>query len=1040
MKTITDWFIDNPIAANLLMVLIFASGYFYFGSLGKETFPRSDFDSLSISASYPGASPAEVEQQIIIRIEEAIADLEGIDEIISRAGEGSANITLEVVKDFDTQRLLNNVKTRIDALNTLPEEVDEIRVTESVIQKLLMRVAVFGNVSEVVLKETAQWLQEELLKEDAISSVGIDGTRDRELSIEVSESTLRNYRLSFDEIAAAVRQRSINLPAGTIKSESGNFLLQTRGQAYTAEDFAAIVVATDANNGELKLGQIADIRDGFAERDLRGNFNGYPAAYLILYTSTPPDIVEAAASARAAFERLSPQLPQEVSVDIWFDWSTIFESRVDLLLKNTATGLILVFVVLMLFLRPSLAMWVSVGISIAFFGTFWVMPFFDVTLNMISMYGFLLALGIVVDDAIIVGESVYAAQQRGLSGRAAVKEGLDAVRKPVIFAVVSSMIFFSAMYGLENEAAILAVPIATVVIICLFFSLVECLLILPSHLSHAKAEVEPKNAWLLNKLRYRLSRGMESFANNTYRRFINMTLRANGTTLIVFLLGFTIVLCLFFFGGYLKKSFRPVIVSSSVTITANLPEGVAFSESKRIQDQIEQAAYQLESDEKLVGINGSGNFIRAIRSEAEDNVVTVRVRLTPDETRKVNIIQIKDRWQQLIGPLSGVKTLSLRFTINPDRKDLRFRVSLPGNNNEQLAAAVGDIREDLGRYEAVYQIEDNLEGARTEYELRLKPYASALGLSLADIARQVRQGFYGEEIQRIPRGNDDIKVMLRYPASERRQVESIRNLYIRTQDERFVPLMEVADVVEVPGFTEIRRENRRRVINITAEVTRGVDSLVLANEFMEKNLPQWQQQYRGLTIEIAGAVADEREFNNLILKNFAIAFLVSFGLMAIIFRSYWQPVIILTAIPFGFVGAVLGHLLTNTALTMNSMLGFLACAGVVINDNLVLLDRIHYHMRDRSMTLMKAITQAGSERFRAIILTSLTTFVGLLPILSETSIQAQFMIPMVVSLAFGVLFATVVTLVFVPNLYLFGERLRLRIFSEDDAQDTSLPR
>jgi multidrug efflux pump subunit AcrB len=384
---------------------------------------------------------------------------------------------------------------------------------------------------------------------------------------------------------------------------------------------------------------------------------------------------------------------------------------------------------------------------------------------------------------------------------------------------------------------------------------------------------------------------------------------------------------------------------------------------------------------------------------------------------------VKDRWRKLIGPLSGVKELNLRFTINRNRKDLRFRISLPGNDNEQLLSVVNDIRSSLGRYESVYEIEDNLDGARTEIELRLKPYAETLGLTLADIARQMRQGFYGEEIQRIPRGNDDIKVMLRYPLSERRSVDSMRDIYIRTQDGRSIPLIEVAEVLEVPGSTLIRRENRRRAVSVSADVTKGVDSLALATTILSDNLKDWQQKYRGLHIEIDGAVADEKEFNAQIYKSFGLAFLLSFGLMAIVFRSTWQPVLILTAIPFGFVGAVFGHLLLDKTVTMNSLLGFIACAGVVVNDNLVLLDRIH-QLRDQGKSIMDSIAQAGSDRFRAIILTSLTTFVGLLPILSETSIQAQFMIPMVVSLGFGVLFATAVTLIFVPNLYLFGERCK----------------
>ena len=1018
------WFVDNPIAANLLMVLIIMGGWFYYPILGKEVFPQSDLDSLLVSATYPGASPAEVERQIVVRIEEAIADLEGIDEINSSARESSATITIDVAKDFDTQRLLNNVKGRIDSLSTLPDEVDDIQVRESVVNISLMNIALYGNVAESVLKESAQWLQQELLKLEAIAGVTIEGTRERELSIEIPEQTLRRYHLSFAEVAAAIRQRSINLPAGTIKSQAGNFMLQTRGQAYSATDFSQIIIATGAAGAELTLGDIAVILDGFAEVDQRGNFNGYPAVDLRLFTSTPPDVIKAANSVKQTLEQLQPQLPPGVAVDIWRDWSDVFNGRMNLLLNNTLSGLVLVFVVLLLFLRFSLAIWVTVGIAITFLGVFWVLPFTDITLNMLSMYGFLLALGIVVDDAIIVGESVYAARRRGLTGRAAAKEGVAAVSKPVIFSVVSTIIFFAAIYSVqEGQAAVFSVSIATVVIICLLFSLIESLLILPSHLSYSQPEIAPEKPGRLFRLRHYLSDGMETLANNSYRNLLAQSLKSNGLTLTLFLVGLAIVLSLYLISGYLKKAFWPIIPSNSISITALLPEGAAFSEVKRIQDQIENAARQLPTDKSMLAINGSDHFIYAIKSEANNNQARVWVKLIDTEQRKITITQVKDRWRELIGPLPGIKELSLRFTIFRNRKALRFRVSLPEHNSDQLSAAVAEVRAALSRYQPVYQIEDTLEGPRTEYELRLKPYAGALGLTLADIARQLRQGFYGEEIQRIPRGSDDIKVMLRYPLSERGSIATVHQMYIRTNDGRSVPLNEVAEVIKVPGFTEIRRENRRRTIAITAEVTKGVDSLALANEFVADNLASWQRKYRGLTVEIAGAVADEKKFNTIIIKNFTIAFLLSFGLMAIIFRSYWQPVLVLTAIPFGFVGAILGHLLMGQTLTLYSMLGFIACAGVVVNDNLVLLDRIH-RLRDQGMALRESVIQAGTDRFRAIMLTSLTTFFGLLPILSETSIQARFLIPMVISLAFGILFATVVTLIFVPNLYYFGENCR----------------
>jgi multidrug efflux pump subunit AcrB len=1026
MRSIVHWFIDNPIAANLLMVVIIIGGVFNYFSIGKEVFPLSETNTLSITVAYPGASPSEIEQQVVIRIEEAIADLEGIDEIISIAQESSATITVETIKDYDTQRLLNNVKSRIEALTTLPDDVDDVQVRELIARYRLMNIAIYGDVAEDVLKETSEWIQQELLLLEDVSNVDIEGIRDREMSIEVSENTLRNYNLQFDDIASAIRESSVNVAAGSIKSDVGDVQLQTRGQAFTQEAFEKIVISTGNNSSQLTLAEIATVNDAFAEVDQRTNFNGQPVAYLQVFTGTPPDIVNASDNVRQTLEKLDNQFPAGVKAEIWFDWAVVYKSRMTLLVDNTLMGLVFVFIILMLFLRPSLAAWVCVGIGTAFLGTFALLPYTGVTLNIISMYGFLLVLGIVVDDAIVVGEAIYFYQRKGLSGKAAAKAGAMWVNKPVVFAVISTMIFFAVMFAIDGPLGAQAIPIATVVVICLLFSLIESLLILPSHLSRANVNLAGQPENMLTKIRAFFSGALESLGNKYYRKFLEKTLLKNGSTLIFFLMIFLITLTVFLSTGYLKKAFAPIVPSTSISINAFLAEGASFNDTKKIQEQIEAAAYLLRSDKDMLDINGDGLFIKAIRSSAINNVVRVDVRLTPSDERKINIIQVKDRWRELIGPLAGVKELSLRFTINQSQKDLRFRISMPGNDVEQLNNIVRDVREVLSRYESIYQIEDNLEGARTEIELRLKPNAALLGLSLSDIARQMRQGYFGEEVQRIPRGNDDIKVMLRYPLSERNSVDTIRQTYIRTGDGRSIPLTEVADIIEIPGYTKIQREDRRRAIAVTAEVNKGVDTLALANTIIDTHLPDLQRIYRGLNLEIDGAVADERKFNAQILQSFILAFLLSFGLMAIAFRSYWQPVLILTAVPFGFVGAVFGHLLLDITITMNSLLGFVACAGVVVNDNLVLLDRVH-QLKDEGKSVHESIMQAGADRFRAIVLTSITTFVGLLPILSETSIQAQFLIPMVVSLAFGVLFATLVTLIFVPNLYLFGDRCQ-RLF------------
>jgi len=1026
MKRIVEWFIENPIAANLLMVVILLVGLKNIPAIGKTVFPQTDQSSISISTSYKGASPSEVETQVVVRLEEAVADLEGIDEIFSTAREGLAQLTLTIIKDYDSQRLFNDVKTRIDAITTLPDEVDTVNVRESIPKRPLMSVAIHGDADEQRLKETAQWLRDEMTLLPSVSSVTIEGVRNNEMSIEVSEKTLRQYELTLDDIATRIRRSSLNVPGGTVKTDAGNVQVQTRGQAYSAKEFSNIVIVTSDNGAQLLLGDIATITDGFADDDSEDNFNGQPAAYLELFTTTPPDVIDAAAEAKELIEVLRTRLPADMELTIWRDRSLLFESRMNLLLKNAISGLALVFVVLMLFLTPSLAGWVSVGIATAFIGVFVLLPYTGITINMLSMYGFLLALGIVVDDAIIVGESVYASQRRGEQGIAAAKSGALFVYKPVLFAVISTVIFFSGMFGLPGWMGSLAYPIAVVVIVCLLFSLIESLLILPSHLSHYRinsdsSEKQKTLSWF-TKLRNKMSQGMETAAEKYYRPFLERTLRFNGQTLVLFLLFFTIVFTMYLSGGYVKSSFKVQATSNSIRISATLAEGAAFDDVKKVQQQIEQAAYQLKNDEKLVGINGDQDFIRAIRSIASGSTVRVRVALTPAEDREVNIIQIKDRWRENIGDIEGVKELSLRYTINSSSKALRFRVNVAGNNQQVLFDSVAALKTALASYENVYDIEDTLEGARKEVELRVKPHAEVLGLRLADIASQIRQGFYGVEVQRIPRGTDDIKVMLRYPESERRTLENIEGIYIRTQEGRAVPLTSVAEVVDIAGYSVINRENRRRTIIVSAELTEGVDALTLANQVLSENLPLWQQQFTGLHMEVAGSLNEQKEFNSTLYLNMLVAVFVSYGLMAIAFRSYWQPLLILTAIPFGFVGAILGHLIMDKAMSIMSMLGLLACAGVVVNDNLVLLDRIQ-HLYKKGNDIMDVLAEAGQDRFRAIILTSLTTFIGLLPIMFETSVQAQFLIPMVVSLSFGVLFSTFVTLLLVPNLFLLGIKL-----------------
>ncbi len=1037
MKRLIQWFVENPIAANLLMVVILVGGVFNLASLNKEAFPSVGTNKIQINVPYPGAGPQEVEELVVKRIEEAIADLDGIEEIQSTAAMNRASVMVEAINGYDSQRLLNDIKGRVDAIPTLSADAERPQYEEVLRSSDVMSVGLYGNVDEATLKRTGERVRDELALLPEISIVELQGTRSDELAIEISEQTLRHYNLSFEQVADAVRQSSLNLPAGTIKSVRGDIQLQTRGQAYRAEDFERIVVRSKADGAQLTLGDIATVVDGFSEQDVIAHLNGKPAVFLELSITDDPDILNAASAVKRYVAKARSQLPVGMEITVWRDWSVLFEGRMNLLLKNSLSGLLLVFTVLMLFLRPALALWVCVGIVVAFMGTLWMLPLFGVSLNMLSLFAFLLVLGIVVDDAIIVGESIHSSQHQGLSGNSAVANGAKTVSKPVLFAVISTMIFFAPMLNIPGAMGDITYAIPVVVILSLFFSLVESLLILPSHLAHLKPESEAtvKNYWGLQRLelwREKLADGMLHFSDRIYKPFLEKTLRHNGSTIAAFTVAFALSVAIFS-GGWMERGFMPKVASDFVRLTATLPEGSPFSEVAAVLKKAEGALQQLQRDEQLLKSNHAQPFVANMQSWAYDNKVHVNLALVDAEKRDIGALEVSRRWRELLGELPEVDEFDINSTINTRSKDISLRLSVSDGDPAGLEKAVKQVRDQLALYPGVYDIKDSLNAARTEIVLDLKPHAETLGLSLRDIARQVRQGFYGEDVQRIPRGNEDVKVMVRYPRAERQSPEQLHDMRIRAgADNVEVPLEEVAALEFVPGYTTIERVDRKRAITITAEVRPGTSAPAqVVQDLLNRHAQDWQRQFPGFRLAVTGDMEEESDFMATVSRNFVLALLVIYGLMAVAFRSYWQPLLILTAIPFGFMGAVIGHLVTGLSISMMSMLGFFACAGVVVNDNLVLLDRIN-QLRRQGIGMRDAVMQAGRDRFRPIILTSLTTFIGLMPIMAETSTQAKFLIPMVVSLSFGVLFATTVTLILVPGLYLLGERAKARLVREPE--------
>ncbi len=1027
MNKLIQWFVENPIAANLLMVMILIAGAANLSSLDKEVFPQIASDTILVTVPYPGAGPAEVEEQIVKRIEEAIADLDGIKEITSKSNRDIGVVTIEIEHGYNTQQALNNIKTRVDAIPTLPADAERPQVSEQLMRTELMSIGVYGDVDEATLKATGERLRDQLALLPSISMVELTATRDDEMAIEVSEQTLRHYNLSFTQVVNAIRQSSINLPAGTIKSERGNIQLQTRGQAYTADDFAKIVVDSRADGSKLYLSEIATIRDTFAEEDIIARLNGKPAVYLELYITNNPDIL---AASREVTEFIGKaQLPPGIEARVWRDWSYTFKGRMNLLLSNAVNGLVLVFIVLMLFLRPALAMWVSAGIAVAFMGAFWLLPLVGVSLNMISMFAFLLVLGIVVDDAIVIGESVYSRQQAGFKGYAAAAGGTKMVAGPVVLSVLTTIIFFAPMLAVPGVMGEMTYPIPVVVILALSFSLIEALLILPSHLSHLKPEQANSRFLIfrtLERWREKVSSSLERFSEKIYQPNLGIVLRHRGTTISIFVVVFFLSVAIYS-GGWLQRTFMPVVPSDFLKATLILPEGSPFSLSRDTLQKVENAVTSLQYDGELFEKNNNSPFIENMQSWAYDNYVIVSLGLTKSEERVVSAEDIANHWRQQLGELPEAESIDIGHTINMRTKPISLRLSVAGDDGKTLDLAVADIKQKLAAYPGVFDIKDTHNSALSEIQLDLKPQAESLGLGLDEIARQMRYGFYGAEAQRIPRGGEDVKVMVRYPEQERAHIEQLDEVRIRTTDQHEVPLDTVANIKFVPGYSRIDRIDRMRSIIISADIKPGTSNAgMVVTDLFSRNTEQWQQQFPGFNLSVDGDMKEESSFMVSALRNFVLALLAIYGLLAVSFRSYWQPLLIMSAIPFGFMGAVFGHALFGREVSMMSIMGFFACAGVVVNDNLVLLDRIN-QLRREGRDAQQAALQAGRDRLRAIVLTSLTTFIGLTPIMLETSTQAQFLIPMAISLSFGVLFATAVTLILMPALYVSGDNLREKI-------------
>ncbi|MBF0279735.1 MAG: efflux RND transporter permease subunit [SAR324 cluster bacterium] len=1023
-----EWFAKNHVAANLLMVLILALGLYTLTSrVPLEVFPSIEMERVTIRTSFPGATPAEVEEGVTIRIEEAIQDLEGIKELSSQSSEGSSNIIAEAESGYDTRRLMEDIKSRVDALNTLPDEVEKSVVSIPQRRREVISVVVAGDVSERELRQLGEQVRDEIINLPDVTQADLEGVRPFEISIEISEITLREYGLTFADVSDAIRRGSLDLSAGSIKTQGGEILIRTKGQAHQKQDFENIVIFTRNDGIRIRLKDIATIEDGFEETPILTKFNNQSAVMIEVYRVGEQNAIDVAEKVRDYIKIKQSQLPENITITYWRDGSKLVEARLKTLTSSALQGGILVFLLLTLFLRPAIAFWVCLGIPVSFLGSALLMPFFGVTLNTFSLFAFILVLGIVVDDAIVTGENIYTHLQRHGDALKAAIEGTKEVAIPVTFGVLTTVAAFLPLAFMEGRRGALFIQIPLIVIPVLLFSLVESKIILPAHLKHLKSRSAQTGIfYYFNRFQNAVADGFEHFVIRLYGPSLSFAIRQRYLTLSLFIAAVVVILAVVM-SGWMRFLFFPRVQSEVARAELTMPASTPFEITAKHIDRMTVAAQQLQQKyvDPSTGKSEVLNILSSIgssggSSSGRSNIGRVWFEITAPDERTVDVTssQLVREWRQEIGPIPGADTVNFRAEIG--RSSDPIDIQLSGNNFGQLQAVAEQVKKLLQGYPAVFDIADSLSDGKEELQLSIKPEAQVLGVSLSNLAQQVRQGFFGFEVQRIQRGRNDIGVVVRYPAKERQSLNYLHTMMIRTSSGAVVPFAEVAEIRPGRSPSAIQRIDRRRTINVTADINKETANLAAIKEDTDRLLSQLLPHYPDVHYSFQGEDRERRDSFKSLWWGLGLVLFVIYGLLAIPFRSYLQPLIVMTAIPFGVAGAVVGHWIMGMDLTIMSLMGMLALTGVAVNDSLVLVDYINRRRRQGG-SLLEAVNSAGVARFRPVMLTSLTTFAGLAPLIFDSSTQAQFLIPMAVSLGFGVLFATLATLIVIPINYLILE-------------------
>ena len=1018
MRSLITWFVKNPVAANLLMVVMFVTGFFGYANLEREFIPQTTFNGITISMSWPGASPRDVAEQLVSRAEEAVDGLDGIDYIESNSSEGSGEINVRTKLGIDYEKLLDEVKSRIDGIRNLPPDSFRPQVFRWDARPDIFYMALYGDVDRLALQRAATELRFELTKLPGLQLTEQISKVDEQVTIEISEEALKRYNLTFRQISQAIAGTSVNQSAGTVETSGGNLQLRARNLADNKSDFEKIIVRQSSDGGIVRVGDIAKVIDGFDNDKFAATFRGKPAAVFRVLSSDKMDITTSGNAIRKFEKEINDKLPPGLKFGIWFDGSVMFDSRMDLISGNAVSGMILVLITLMLFLRPAVAVWVTIGIAAAFVGSLAIAGAMGITLNMISLFAFLLVIGIVVDDAIVVGESVYFHVENGITDERAAVSGANMVAKPVFFAVITTILMFIPFLLMTGPFATILSQISLVVIAVLTFSLIEAFFILPAHLRHLKP-IDHEQQGRLMRFQTKIAESLVKFAQQVFRPVVAAVIKFRYVTLATFV-GLMFMAVSLLQAGIAPSAMLPEVEGDMIQFSARFAEGTTFERRQQVRQQVDDGVAALNANAKKdFGIDG--DMITSPGTITNRRTVEGFLGLTGAEKRNnASTKEVADKLEEYVGPIPDAFRVNYGFTEGGGGNGGGLFYGVASSDPEALKVALLELKDEMDSYNSVARVFDSLESSASEIRFTMKPGAETLGITLADVTRQVREAFFGLEVQRLPRNGEDVRVMVRYPTEARESIDSLNELRIRNASGVEAPLFSVADVEIAEGTGRIQRRDRKQV-NYTGARIRGEQQEVarIKKDLNDNYFPDWEKRHPSVSRIQVGDDETINTFNRELSISGVAILLMMYILLAIAFRSYALPLLIMVAIPFAFIGMIFGNLVTGVPFGVFSLFGFFAASGVAVNDNLVLIDYVQ-RLRAKGVGAYQAMLDSCVARFRPILLTSVTTFVGITPILFETSSQAQFLKPMVVALAFGVLFDFFLTLMLVPAMYGIG--------------------